>query len=654
MKQNCDLFYNSLRSFDSKVAFKLTKKLNTSPNFQDVLSIRMSRRQVLSAIGYTGAALALSGCSVATQNELVQSVGDKTQSSAPDSLPFQEVAHGLDEFFTVPEGYNTQVLIRWGDPIFEDAPAFAPANQTERAQLKQFGYNNDFIGYVPLPFGSTSSSRGLLVVNHEYVRSEMMFPGSPNVTELTQEQSKVNMASHGLSVVEIQKDENGQWQTILDSTYNRRITPNTEMMITGPSAGSKRLKTTYSPDGIKTFGTYGNCSGGVTPWGTILTGEENIDYMFGGEFANNPEKENYDRFGMKEVFRGSWGLYNERFDMTKTPAEPLHAGWVVEIDPYDPNSTPKKRTALGRFKHEGANVFINKDGHVVAYTGDDQRFEYLYRFVSKNKYQPDNRKANMELLEDGNLFCAKFEDDGSVKWLPMQYGNGPLNEQNGFSSQADIQIDCRKAADLLGATPMDRPEDVEVNPVTAQVYVMLTNNHERKNIQTDGPNPRAQNHAGQVLELTPPDGNHNADVFTWDLILVCGPKEDDGTKYHPAVSENGWLACPDNCAFDTLGNMWISSDGAKMFGVADGVWATEVKGENRGLTKRFLRAPIGAEMCGPFFTPDAENFFSAVQHPGEGSTFDEPSTRWPDFDPQIPPRPSVVVITKNGGGRIGS
>ncbi|MEM0909495.1 MAG: PhoX family phosphatase [Pseudomonadota bacterium] len=636
----------------------MTKKQNESPTFQHVLSARMSRRQLLTGMGYTGAALALAGCSV---NSYTRSASQEKQTNEsvkkaiePSSLSFKEVPHGLDELFTVPQGYSTQVLVRWGDPLFLDAPEFDPNKQTEEAQLQQFGFNNDFVGYVPLPLGSSNSNSGLLVVNHEYVRSEMMFPGSPNETVLTPAQAKINMASHGLSIVEIRKGDNEQWQTVLGSKHNRRITPNTTMAITGPASGSERLKTNYSRDGIKTFGTYGNCSGGVTPWGTILTGEENIDYMFGGDYRDNPERENYERFGMHSEFRGSWGLHDARFDMTKTPAEPLHVGWVVEIDPYDPTSTPKKRTALGRFKHEGANVFINTDGHVVAYTGDDQRFEYLYRFVSKNKYQPSNREANLTLLEEGTLYCAKFEDDGSVKWLAMVHDEGPLTSQNGFNSQADVQIDCRKAADLLGATPMDRPEDVEVNPQTGHVYVMLTNNHKRDNDQTDGPNPRPNNNGGQVLELTPPDGNHNTETFSWDLILVCGPKDEQGTKYHPAVSDNGWLACPDNCAFDALGNLWISSDGAKAFGVADGVWATEVSGEFRGLTKRFLRAPIGAEMCGPFFTPDAENFFSAVQHPGEGSTFDVPSTRWPDFRPDMPPRPSVVVITKDGGGRIGS
>lgn len=625
----------------------MTKQHNNSPVFQTVLSARLSRREALKGIGAGSAALMIAGCGFDAKTP------EKAKSVAT-SLTFNEVPHGLDGNLKVADNYLSQVLVRWGDPIFADAPEFDPQNQTEATQLQQFGFNNDFIGFVPLPIGSDNSDHGLLAVNHEYCISSMMFPGSPKEIDLTPEQARTNMAAHGMSVIEIRKDKEGLWHKVIDSKYNRRITPNTEMAMTGPAAGSDRLRTPESPDGIRTLGTYGNCAGGVTPWGTILTGEENIDYMFGGDFSESGEQENYQRFGMKSEFRGSWGLHNPRFDMSKTPAEPLHAGWVVEIDPYNPNSVPKKRTTLGRFKHEGANIFINADNRVVAYSGDDQRFEYLYRFISSGRYQPDNREANMTLLDDGVLYCAKFETDGRMHWLPMIYGQGPLTQENGFSSQGDVQLDCRKAADLLGATPMDRPEDVEVNPVTGRVYVMLTNNSRRSADQTDGPNPRAENHGGQVLELAPNDGDHCADSFNWELFLVGGPREEVGTQYHQAISDNGWLACPDNCAFDKLGNLWIATDGAQHYGVADGVWATEVSGPNRALTKRFLRTPIGAELCGPFFTPDSENFFCAVQHPGDGSSFDDPVTRWPDFDPALPPRPSVVVVTRKGGGRIGS
>jgi secreted PhoX family phosphatase len=426
------------------------------------------------------------------------------------------------------------------------------------------------------------------------------------------------------------------------------------MQLAGPAAGNKRLKTQNSNDGIKTLGTFGNCSGGITPWGTVLSGEENIDYAFSGDYSKSNEKQTHDRFDMQVKAEKSWSKYYSRFDMSKEPNQPLHMGWVVEVDPFDKNSTPKKRTALGRFKHEGCDIFINKDKHIIAYCGDDERFEYLYKFVSKNTYDPTNRKANLNLLDEGTLYCAKFYDDGRLVWLPLVYGQGPLTQENGFKNQGDVMIDTRKAADLLGATPMDRPEDVKTNPINAHVYVMLTNNNKRKKDQTDAVNPRAYNEAGQIVELLAPNDDHTSTEFTWDMFLIAGKKNDRSTNYHPDTSENGWLACPDNCTFDALGNLWIATDGADEFGVADGIWTSEVDGDNRQLTKRFLRTPIGAELCGPCFTEDSKNLFCSVQHPGGKSTFESPTTRWPDFDKKTPPRPAVVVITKKDNGRVGS
>ncbi|MBN7818611.1 PhoX family protein [Bowmanella yangjiangensis] len=629
----------------------MPQKSSSSPDFQSVLAVRLSRRNALKGLGLSSATMMLGACSIKTSSVVTSA---SAVSKAQGSLTFTELEHGLDAYLSVSPGYQTQVLVSWGDALFPNTPAFDPDQQTEQRQLKQFGYNNDFIGFVSLPLGSQASDRGLLVVNHEYCSSEMMFPGSPSELALDKQQTDVNIAAHGLSVVEIARQADGQWQLVLNSPYNRRITPHTPMQMTGPAAGSSRLFTRYSTDGVQTLGTYGNCAGGVTPWGTILTGEENVDTFFGGDFSASNEGDNYRRFGMVSDFRTSWGLHHERWDMRQNPAEPLHVGWVVEIDPFDPHSVPKKRTALGRFKHEGANVFVNADNSVVAYSGDDQQFEYLYRFISKGRYQPDNRQANLHLLDEGTLYCARFNDDGSMQWLPLVFGHGPLTAENGFHSQADVQLDCRKAADLLGATPMDRPEDVDVNPVTGQVYVMLTNNSNRQTAQVDGPNPRAKNLTGQVLELTPPGGDHCAGTFSWELMIVAGKKGQSGSQYHPDITDNGWLACPDNCAFDNLGNLWIATDGAEVLGVADGIWATEVSGPNRALTKRFLRTPEGAELCGPFFTPDSQNLFCSIQHPGGGSSFDNPKTRWPDFRDDLPPRPSVVVVTKQGGGRIGS
>lgn len=616
--------------------------MTTSRHFQSLVSEFISRRGLLKSTAALGLGAVMPACS----NK------EGKASEKLSSLTFEELAHGLDENLALASGYDAQVLLRWGDPIFDKLDQFSPASLNEAEQLKRFGYNNDFIGYVPLPFGSQNSDHGLLVVNHEYTLPNLMFPGSPSGTELTEDQVLVDIAAHGLSVVEIVKK--GQtWLPVLDSSYNRRITPQTEMQIVGPASGSERLRSIISQDGVRTLGTYGNCAGGVTPWGTILTGEENVDSYFSGDHRLSSEAENYERFGVFKR-RKNWGDYFPRWHLEKNPSELLHVGWIVEIDPYSPNSVPKKLTGLGRCKHEGCNVFINEDGRVVAYTGDDQRDEYIYKFVSKNKYQADNREANMSLLEEGTLSVARFDADGKLSWLPLVYGEGELTETNGFYSQADICLDTRKAADLVGATPMDRPEDVDINPVNGRVYAMLTNNSSRQPGETDAANPRAFNKSGQIVEFWPETGDHTASTFNWDMFLIAGDPDKTVTKYHPDTSENGWLACPDNCAFDELGNIWIATDGAEKHGVADGVWACEVDGPNKILTKRFLRTPIGSELCGPFFTPDTENFFVSVQHPGGDSNYEQPSTRWPDFDPDMPPRPSVVVITKQGGGRIGS
>ena len=618
---------------------------NKSTSFQNILNKRLSRRNLFASGSALLASATLPGCSSSVQTPQQKTAG-------PATLPFSELPQGLDANLAVAEGYNHQVLIRWGDSLFSEE-AFDPAQQSAEQQAKRFGFNNDFIGFLPLPLGSDNSDHGLLVVNHEYTNPSMMFPGSPAAAELDREHTDIDIVAHGLSVLEV-KRHSTQWQVVKDSKYTRRITPYTPMALTGAAAGSKRLHTAISKDGVHTLGTYGNCSGGVTPWGTVLSGEENIDHMFAGDFESSSEKDSLKRFGMRASASKSWAKHYSRWDMSQQPNEALHMGWVVEIDPYDPNSVPQKRTALGRFKHEGCNVFINSDNRVVAYTGDDQRFEYLYKFVSKNRYQADNREANKQLLAEGTLYCAKFHDDGSLTWLPLVFDQGPLTASNGFKEQADVYIDARKAADLLGATPMDRPEDVEVNPVNRKVYVMLTNNSERLEEQCDKANPRALNTAGQIVELIAPNNDHSADAFSWEMLLLAGKRDDTTTNYHPNTSENGWLACPDNCAFDRHGNLWIATDGAEDFGVADGIWACELEGENRGLTKRFLRTPVGAELCGPFFTPSNQSLFCSIQHPGNNSSFENPSTRWPDFDNKMPPRPAVVVLTKKDNGIVGT
>jgi hypothetical protein len=433
------------------------------------------------------------------------------------------------------------------------------------------------------------------------------------------------------------------------------------MDITGPAAGHDRMKTSADATGRKVNGMINNCAGGVTPWGTWLSCEENFNGYFWGKLGDDhAEAKNYKRYGIGTPAY-AWGKYYDRFDLTKEPNEANRFGWVVEIDPFDPNFVPKKRTALGRTKHEGAAGITNSDGRYVVYLGDDERFDYVYKFVTAGKVDTQNRAANLGLLDEGTLYVAKYNPDGTGTWLPMVHGQGPLTDANGFKSQADVLIETRRAADLLGATKMDRPEDIEANPQTNRVYVMLTNNTRRKDDQVDAANPRANNAFGHIVEMMPEGGNHAATAFTWEVLVKCGDPSVAavGATFSSETTKNGWFGMPDNCAIDSQGRLWISTDGnnAKATGRADGLWALETEGEKRGTSKHFFRVPVGGELCGPFFTPNDESLFLAVQHPGEAeegatSTFENPITRWPDFKDGMPTRPSVLVITKQGGGKI--
>lgn len=638
--------------------------IKTTTPLSDLIDARLSRRSALKGLLAAGAATVAAPALAATRN------------ADPSSLHFEQAPHTIEMFHQVAPGHRADVLIRWGDKVLRDAPAFDPFKLSAEAQEKQFGYNNDFVAFLPLPRGSTNSTHGLLAVNHEYTNPELMFAGLTALNaagKMTREQADVEISAHGLSVVEIRKGTGG-WQPVADSRYNRRISARTTAMsVSGPAAGHPRMKTQADPSGTHVIGTLNNCSGGVTPWGTVLTAEENFNMYFGGDPDKTPEAANHKRLGIKGKSRYSWARFHERFDIEKNPNEPNRFGWVVEIDPYDPTRTPIKRTALGRFKHEAATCVVAPDGRVVVYSGDDEAFEYIYRFVTAKKYDPKNLAANRDLLDEGTLSVAQFDDAGTLRWLPLVFGHGPLTPANGFHSQADVLIDTRRAADLLGATPMDRPEDVETNPVNGRVYVMLTNNNTRKPDQISKLHPRATNYYGHVLELLPPgtegsDGArqamHTADAFRWEVLLLAGnpANADHGAKYHPDTEKLGnWLAAPDNCCFDNRGRLWITTDqgsSQRANGIPDGVYACDVNGAGRALTKFFYACPKDAEMCGPAFTPDNRTLFVAVQHPGEekDSTFDTPSTRWPDFDftGKTPPRPSVVAITREDGGVIGS
>ena len=624
----------------------------------EVIATRFNRRDLLRG------SLAVAAISATIGNRALAANEQPAKKTPLASFDFKEIEAGVDHTHHVAEGYDAQVLLRWGDPLFPDAPAFDPMNQSAEKQARQFGYNTDFVGYIPI---EGSSDHGLLVVNHEYTNEELMFPGlgvqdakDVNFSKMTKDLVDIEMAAHGGAIVEIRR-QNGQWQVVKDSKYTCRITAETPMDITGPAAGHARMKTSADTDGRKVRGMVNNCAGGVTPWGTWLSCEENFNGYFWGKIAeDHAEAKNYKRYGIGTPAY-AWGKFHDRFDLAKEPNEANRFGWVVEIDPFDPNFVPKKRTALGRTKHEGAAGITNGDGRYVIYLGDDERFDYVYKFVTAGKVDPQNRAANFGLPDEGVLYVAKYNPDGTGAWLPMVHGQGALTEANGFRSQADVLIETRRAADLLGATKMDRPEDIEANPATNRVYVMLTNNTRRKEDQVDAANPRANNAFGHIVEMMPEGGNHAATAFTWEVLVKCGDPSVAavGATFSSETTKNGWFGMPDNCAIDSQGRLWISTDGnnAKATGRADGLWALETEGELRGTSRHFFRVPLGAEMCGPCFTPNDETLFLAVQHPGEAeegapASFENPATRWPDFKDGVPPRPSVLVVTRQGGGKI--
>lgn len=612
----------------------------------EVIGARLTRRAAL--LGAVGAAAGLAW--------------PRAAAAEPSTLTFRDLPKVLDERHHVAAGYTARVLLRWGDPVAEGAPAFDPSAMTAAAQERQFGYNCDFVAFMPLPPGTPNSEHGLLCVNHEYTNPHIMWPGltrGGHATRTTLAQVAVEMAAHGHSVVEVVK-EAGRWRALAGGPYGRRIGLRTPMLVQGPAAGHALLRTSADPTGAIVAGTLNNCSGGVTPWGTVLSAEEGAASYFSGDPGLTPTPALYERYGYAaDADAYGWGRYHGRFDLAREPNEAHRFGWVVELDPYDAASTPVKRTALGRFNHEAAAAVLNVDGRVVVYMGDDDAFEYLYRFVSLGRYRPDDRALNRDLLDEGTLSVARLGDDGTLDWLPLAYGLGPLVPDNEFAGQGDVLMKTRLAADLLRPTRMDRPEDVEANPATGRVYAVMTKNKRRAPDEVDAANARPENRYGQILELIPPglgrDLDHAADRFQWDIFLQAGDPADPqhGARYHPAVRQ-GWFVTPDNVAFDPRGRLWVATDGANDFGLADGLYGMDTEGPGRALAKCLFAAPVGAEVCGPCFTPDGRTLFLSVQHPGEDSeNLESATTLWPDFEEGVPPRPSVVVIEREDGDEIG-
>ena len=632
--------------------------------FGEILAKRLSRRDGLKGV-VAASALTLAGTGAGAQLAAAQG---GTPAAGPNGLTFEALANAAGSEAVVANGFDLRPILSWGDPIMADAPEFDVMNQSAAAQEQQFGYNCDYVGFVSLPMGSGASDRGLLVVNHEYTNGELMFPGyvtlgepaegedEPTITfNTTKDLVDIELAAHGMSVVEIVRDEAGQWSVVRDSEYNRRITATTEMQLTGPAAGSDLFKTNADPEGTTVLGTLNNCAGGTTPWGTVVSGEENFNQYFANALSFAPDSVqalSAARYGLpEEASDRQWEAFYDRFDLAKEPNEPFRFGWAVEVDPFDPNSTPKKRTALGRNKHEGHTSVASDGAPVVIYSGDDQVFDYAYKFVTAGNYSASDREANLDLLDEGTLYVALFNEDGTGEWMPMVHGEGELTEANGFATQADVLINTRLAADVMGATKMDRPEDFETNPVNGKVYLVCTNNSRRgveDNYGIDAANPRAANEFGHVIEITEAGNDHTATTFEWALFITAGPVDDQTTDYAGFdKSLVSGFSSPDNITFDALGNIWISTDGNDVDEANDGLFAVPVEGEERGYAKRFFQVPDGAECTGPVFTPDNATLFVAVQHPGEGGYFEDQLNTWPDNENGLAPRPSVMVITRS-------
>lgn len=614
-------------------------------DFTQMIDKALSRRQFLKAATATGVGAFL------MTSPLAQAIAEAT---APTSkmMGFEAVPASTADTVVVPKGYQAKVLIAWGDPIFKDAPEFDPAGKTPAStQEKQFGDNTDGMSFFPL-----DDNHAVLAVNNEYINPEFMF--AHRGLAMTADDVKTSQAAHGVSIFEIEKSKDG-WKVNQEGKVNRRITANTEMELTGPVAGHDLVKTAADPAGKKVLGTFNNCANGQTPWGTYLTCEENIHNYFGTTDAALLEAADIKRYGIKSNdSRNGWSTFDERFDLAKNPQEANRFGWVVEIDPMDPQSTPKKRTALGRFKHENAALVVDNSGHVVVYLGDDERGEHLYKFVSKHKYRESDNNANRNLLEEGTLYVAKFDaKDGELKgsgeWLELTHGKNGLTKQNGFADQGEVLVKTRLAATQVGATTMDRPEWVAVHPNKSTVFCSLTNNKNRgkkENQPVGGPNPRAKNQYGQIVRWKPAGGDHRAGQFEWDLYVLAGNPEvyqDSLNAGSANVNKDNMFNSPDGIGFDAAGRLWIQTDG-NYFNKGDfaGMGNNQMLcgDPETGEIRRFLTGPIACEVTGLTFTPDNTAMFVGIQHPGN---------HFPDGG-DSKPRSTIMVITREDGGVIGA
>ncbi|NIC05592.1 PhoX family protein [Billgrantia bachuensis] len=644
--------------------------------FGDILEARMNRRTLLRG-----------SLAVAVASAMATSLpfGRALAAGAPLASPhigFQAIPVSTADSVVVPEGYRVQAFIPWGTPISGSMPA-SSLEASGEDQGHQVGSHHDGMHFFPL---GDSSRDGLLVLNHEYVEPRFMHAaaqglaldseGFPQHEDGTRDADQVRkeLNAHGVTVVRVQAGEAGQWQVIEDE-HNRRITGLTPMRLAGPVAGTEHVVTKYSPDGSMTRGTLNNCSNGVTPWNTYLAAEENWSGYFANEDAEIDRRQA--RFGIQTRSEGRYQWHRAeggadefvRFDATSRGAspsedyrnEPHTFGYMTEIDPYDPESTPVKRTHLGRFAHEGVIFAPAVEGQpVVCYSGDDARFEYIYKFVSARPYQAAT--ADGSLLDEGTLYVAKFNDDGSGEWLALAPGENGLTPENGFADLADILVNTRSAADHAGATKMDRPEWGAVDPATGQVYFTLTNNTRRSEEQRDAANPRAENHFGHIIRWQE-EGTHAAERFQWDIFLLAGDRESGRDMNGEPLDQDAILASPDGLWIDPDRRVWIQTDISES-AVNAGVYAPFgnnqmlVANPETGEIKRFLTGPVGQEITGIAMTPDQRTLFVNVQHPGANTSAEDFAegrlvSHWPEGGNALP-RSATLVITREDGGIIGA
>ena len=616
-------------------------------DFSRMVDAALSRRQLLGTAG-ASLGLFLGGQGLAQAAE----TGLASKRTGP-AIGFAPIAANSLDTLTLPEGYQWRILASWGDALLPGGTAFDPVTRgTAASQALAIGDNND-----GMSFFSLSEDHAVIAVNNEYANYEYLFAnGRCNSLEDTRKAQ----AAHGVSVFEVRRIA-GVWQLQPNARLNRRITANTEMRLSGPAAGSPLLKTPVDPTGTVALGTFNNCANGRTPWGTYLTCEENFNGYFGSA-ESLTDNAAFKRYGISAKGAGfNWYPFDERFDLAKNPNEPNRFGWVVEIDPMDPTRTPIKRTALGRIKHENAEVVVNANGHVVVYMGDDEKSEHIYRFVSAKKFDAKHPKANRDLLDEGTLYVARFaavdgKAEGEGEWLELTHGKNGLTAEAGFKDQADVLVHTRLAATVVGATTMDRPEWIAAHPSQAQVYVTLTNNSDRgvkSNQAVNGPNPRAKNVYGQIVRWSPKGNDHTARTFTWDLFALAGNPtlHKDAYAGSANITPDNMFNSPDGLAFDRDGRLWIQTDGdysnAKDFagmGNNQMLCANPVTGE----IKRFLVGPVACEITGIAFTPDQKTMFVGIQHPGEKLA----PSHFPQGGDAVP-RSSIIAISRRDGRVVG-